>query len=937
MRSYVSVPLPPLSGGVNRFEREARPDQAVSAENVINKDGELCRRESFSSIACGAPHHAPSGSVMMMTSDAASTVGNWGELRDSEANFSSTNTRRLYIGAYDKFDGIEWGIVAGAPSGSPVCGGPVSLKAYYSKVSGSTVSWHSVSHIKDTTKKRVGSFYSSLCQDGQISFHSDELTDWAVAEPGDLSGAVSTLPSSNLYWIRLDIWDEKNNTSTYITDGDGEYLVVSQPGIRVFQLNPVNGIFPVKLGDRSVTVVCNDRQRSGGSAKRRPHEAGAQIGVVSSEAERTRLLRYKEDEGTGVYGAITWNQFTSDGGTAGSATSGPALTLGTADRLRKNITGYDWLFDSAGTVEPRFGQFRGGVVAENLVPQNNIPYSKSTFTFLTSALTGGYKEFEHCRLRITATSGSGNAVGQEREITASDATSTHTAITVYNDFPNVINGNERFAIIRPHSRAIINGEDYEVHEHDTTNGNHELRVVNGGGTAGKYARSPSAAITNKLVHWELSKEFRWAMDSGVRYSGVQSLASKTLILTNGKGPLMEYDGNRTRELYADTESWFAQKIAGEYAARLTEDETEFTLSAENQLHTKPPKGDFICDYKGHLMVADGETNEIRYSWTMNPYLWPLGNFLTIRDSFNNKITGMATLNDMLYVFTPTQVFSCGPFNADGKLSARPSSHGIGFVSHWAVQRVAVSGQSVLLGASSDGVYAYNGMEPVAVLDDWSRVLDGGVNQAKLSGAVAAVHQGKNRFYLAVPSAGSDKNDKILVYDYFRKAWWVWTAPFGVSYMATDFDEKGTERVLFGTNDGHIQVLVDGVNDDGKAFTGTVRSAPVQPFMEREGSLVAALVSVADLGASQTLSVKTYLDKKETPVATKALTVDGRQSVYDTGVFDTATFADDRFIEKRINQPFKARGHKFQLEFSGTGKWKTRDVTLLARVLERRGK
>ena len=91
MRSYVSVPLPPLSGGVNRFEREARPDQAVSAENVINKDGELCRRESFSSIACGAPHHAPAGSVMMMTSDAAGTVGNWAELRDSEANFSATN------------------------------------------------------------------------------------------------------------------------------------------------------------------------------------------------------------------------------------------------------------------------------------------------------------------------------------------------------------------------------------------------------------------------------------------------------------------------------------------------------------------------------------------------------------------------------------------------------------------------------------------------------------------------------------------------------------------------------------------------------------------------------------------------------------------------------------------------------------------------------
>ena len=186
MRSYVSVPLPPLTGGVNRFEREARPDQAVSAENVINKDGELCRRESFSSIACGAPHHAPAGSVMMLTSDAGGTVGNWDGLRDSSGELSGTNVRRIYVGADSKFDGIEWGLVTVVSPNTPVCGSSVSLKAYYSKVSDGTVTWHSVPHIKDTTRKRTGNFYSSLCQDGQVSFHSDELTDWAAATPEEL-------------------------------------------------------------------------------------------------------------------------------------------------------------------------------------------------------------------------------------------------------------------------------------------------------------------------------------------------------------------------------------------------------------------------------------------------------------------------------------------------------------------------------------------------------------------------------------------------------------------------------------------------------------------------------------------------------------------------------------------------------------------------------
>jgi hypothetical protein len=418
---------------------------------------------------------------------------------------------------------------------------------------------------------------------------------------------------------------------------------------------------------------------------------------------------------------------------------------------------------------------------------------------------------------------------------------------------------------------------------------------------------------------------------------VQSIASRTLIFTNGQGPLLEYDGSRTRELYADTESWFAEKIAGEIVTKLQEEETEFTLHAANQLHTSPPKGAYICDYMGHLMVADADSNEIAYSWVMNPYLWPLGNRFGVRDSFNNKITGMTTLGDKLIVFTATQLFECGPFSPDGKLAARPSSHGIGFVSHWSVQRISMSGQSLLMGVATDGVYAYNGVEPVAVLDDWERVLPGGVNQAKIHQSVAAVSQTKNRYYVAVPSAGSESNDRILVFDYARKAWWVWTAPHGVSFMATDLDEGGQERVLFGTNDGHVQILKEGTTDDSETITGTIRSAPLSAFGEREASYIGLLASASDLGHEGAVTVNSYIDKKDTAVLSKSLAVDARQATYGSGVFNTASFADDRFMEKRINQPFKARGHKFQVEVSGTAKWKLRDITLLARPLERRGK
>jgi len=936
MRGYVSVPLPSLSGGINRFEREAQPNQAVSGEDVINLDGELQRRESFTTIAAGVPHHFPKGAVFVATDNGSG--GSFADARDGTGNFSSTNIRSFYIGAYDKFDGVEWGTITAHPDGTPVGSHPVSLRVWYSTKEDAALTWTEIPHFKDTTILRCGNYMSTLCKDGQITFHADKLTGWETWTPAFINES-SVLTSDSLYWVRLDVWDLNTGASAYIADDPGVsgVLQLSQPGIRVFELNPVNGIFPLRLGDKNLTVVCNDRQKSGGATKRRPHEPGAQVGVVTNELEPTRVQRLVEDEGTGVYGTITWPLFTDSGSTAGAA-SGP--TLGTANRLQKSNPNYKWLYDPSGSQEPIFGQFRGSTVAETLIPQTT--YSATTLKFLKTAVAGEYREFDHCRLRVTAVSGSGNTVGHEREITRTTEDSTYTYITVYDAFPATPNANDRFAIIRPHARAIINGEDYEVHEHDVDDGDDEIRLVNGGGTTGKYARSPSTAITNKTVHFELSRELRWSMAGGFKYSGVYNKMNRTLVFTNGNGALLEYDGRRVRKMPADTDSEWVKKVAGEIEGKGDTEESVFTLHVGNQFLPSPPKGRYLASYKGHIMVADPDTNIIYYSWLGLPYIWPIGNRTQVQDSFNNRITGMTTLNDKLVVFTATQIFELGPFNADGKLFARPSSQGIGFVSHWSAQRISMSGQTILLGVASDGVYAYNGTEPVAVLDDWSRLLEKGVNQSKLHHAVAAVSQTKNRYYVAVPSAGSETNDKILVFDYFRKAWWVWSAPFGVSFMTTDFDEGGRERVLFGTNDGHVQVLTEGDTDDGQAITGTVRGASIAPFGEREGSLVAALVDVGDMGSADTLTVSSYLDKQETAKLAKTLSVNDRQATFGVAYWDQdaaadADWADGRFLEKRINQPYKARGNKFQLELSGTSRWKARGMTLLARVLERRGR
>ena len=676
MRSYYSVPLSSMEGGVNRFEAEAKRNQSVDALNVINDDGHLRRRDSFTSIAAGVPHHMPKGAVFVMTSDAAGIGEGNGEtvtdLRNGYGTISSTSIKRIYVGTPEKFDGISWGIV---DSVTDSLSSSISLGLYYHNSSSATT-WASVPWFQDKTRARVGNYLSSFCQDGDVSWHGGDLADWTPIAPTGIKAGTSFDSSylgdlAALYWIRVDILTT-SGALTSIPSGDTGLITV-KPGVRAFQLQPVNGLFPVRLADRQVTVVCNDRGRTGGASNLRAHEPGSQIGIIHNANGSTNILRLVQDEGLGTYGRIEWSAWTTSGTTAGSGTS---AYLGTASMLEKSDKSYSWLHDSTSS-EPRFGQFRGSPLVEGLVPQAGS--TSKIVKFLSSALNPESSEFDHCRLRLTdvsGTGGSGNTLGDDREIWRTYVSGLYTYVQVHGDLAAAPDSSDRVAIISPNARALVTplggeAEDLEVDVHATGSA-HQLAFV-----SGEYARAPSSLTTNKIVNFELSNECRWGIDSGRRYSGVYSRATKKLVLTNGRGPLLEIDGHRLRVLSADTTSTTAKTIAGELREK-EEEETEFSLHAKTFLRDKPPRGDIVVDYRGRIVVARKETNEISYNWPGKPDIWPVGYQFQVRDAENNPITGMATLYDKLVIYTSTAIFDCGPPNASGFFTVRPAGQGVGF-------------------------------------------------------------------------------------------------------------------------------------------------------------------------------------------------------------------------------------------------------------------
>lgn len=924
MGNYFSIPLSPMSGGVNRFEPEAKKDQSVDALNVTNDDGYLRRRDAFNSIALGVPHHLPKGAVFVLTSDAAVSEA-FADLRSGFGTVGSSSIKRFYIGCPETFDGISWGKQAVVSISSAI---NIEVTAHYSSdVDEAGLAWTSVPTLIDKTRTRAGSGLVSLTQDGQIGWHKGDLAGWITLMPAEIYASTGIDAADlgslgGLYWIRLDI--VSGGVNVQLPTGTS----IVTPGIRAFHLQPINGLFPVTIGGRQTTVVCSDRSRAGGAVAIRAFEPGAQIGLISGPASSTDPALIVEDEGLGVYDKRRWPAWN----VPSTLLTATGTYLGESEFLIKSYQTTEWEHDPLAG-EPLFGQFRGSPLVEGLSP--TALSTTKIVRFPLSQLDPAPNQYDHCRLRFTDAAGSSNPTGNDAEIWMITKDSSVAYVHVYEEFaftPSVL---DEFAIISPNCVARMesmsgSSGEFEIGEHSTAHG-HGVRF-----TLNSRAQTPSADLVGEHVNFQIGREARWSITGSKRYSGVYSSATKKLFILGPSTPLLDVDGSRVRRAVADTTSETAKAISGEIK-KSEEAATGFTLSAKTFLRTSPPDGDFIVDHRGRLIIARAETNEISYNWPSMPDIWPVGYTFHLRDAENNRITGMATLHDNLIVFTATAMFVC-TLGSGGYFSVRPVVQGVGFTSHAAVQKIVVNGSSALLGPGTDGVYMFNGGEPVVVLDDWSRLIAGGVNRGRLDDAVAAVSFTKNLYLLAVPSEGSEVNDRIIVFDYLRKNWWVWAHPRGVSFLATDFDAEGQEQVLIGSVDGHIEVLRNALDDDSLAVTGSARTVPKQPFGDAEGSFVGVLGHYGELGAGRSVTLKSFTEKKADSASSATVALDSRKVSAETDTWTGGKeWGDDRLLPRRTNLPTQTKGSLVSIEVSGADRWSLRNLTLLARRMGRRGR
>jgi len=654
------------------------------------------------------------------------------------------------------------------------------------------------------------------------------------------------------------------------------------------------------------------------------------VGLATTPEEPTKILHLTENEGSGTNAQVTIPQWTESTasmptshtaqGTTGVYPPGSSFTT----MRRTDLSLADWYYSGTSAET----EWRGGPVLSLAAAKVDNNGAGSTVNQISVTLDNvSANQYEHYLLRIT----SGTGANEERQIwknTATDSGTGKVIFYVFDDFSTGAPASSDIQIYAPHSRIEMreSQRDYEVQ----TNDDDDITVQEGR----PWAPPVESVVDNQGVHFYLSRRLRWLIEGGKFWTAAYDKNTNALYLSNDTSPILQFDGEHLRTLYPETDTdkdWNAERYAN---FLFLDQESRAEAKAEgitetSFLENSPIIGSIIVPFLRRLFILgiNNDPSQIRFSGENAFYVWPSLFLRTIADDSLRKLQGAAAMNNRLIFWTASSIMEFLFLGREDQFDSRILHTGAGFVSHYGVQVI----KSTLVGPNTDGLYAFNGASFEPVLDDWTRVFKEGVNIKRLDRCSSVHLQTKGYYMLAIASGGSNKNDKIFIWDYTRDRFWLWDAPYGASFLAKDYDENGDERLLIGTDDGHVMTLSDSATDDGKAITSYARSVPMNIFGHKEAAYT-KIQTVIGNGANNP-ELKFFVDKRDTPERTISLNADEGLNKLGSLVLDNSTtgvLADNRFAT--VNSSIQAKGKDFQVQIGGSNPWRLRRMYITARDL-----
>jgi hypothetical protein len=307
-------------------------------------------------------------------------------------------------------------------------------------------------------------------------------------------------------------------------------------------------------------------------------------------------------------------------------------------------------------------------------------------------------------------------------------------------------------------------------------------------------------------------------------------------------------------------------------------------------------------------------------------IWPKTNTYRLHSDTGNRIIGMRSFKDTLFVWTKSTVYA-GRLTERGQLTFETVSSAFGFSNHHGVTQIVIDGQETLVGITPKGIYTILGQP---VLTEWSRVLPFGVNQGALQNSLATVLHDENLAFFAVPEKGKAENNLLVVYDFNTRIWTTWTLPFGCTYLTTSKNKQGKQELYLGTNDGFVCVLRDSATDDSLSITKTVQTHPMQLGSSAEVNINKITILAAGLGTG-TITLSGYSNDEVKPYFSGAMVVNSGEATWGVSIWGTAYWGMPAFRPVTVTPP-QTRASTFALKLTTTSKVRIRSIEIFPKIL-----
>lgn len=922
------IPLSDFTGGINTFEKECAPNQAVDASDVWERDGDVQRRPGFKTVVAGPVHFLPHGALMVKREAPNGTITDVSDRNLNSLQITSDVLERIWFGCTEPFDGIDIPI----SSVSGLVGEERNLAVKYRNSDEELVVAYDITDTTVGDSSTLTSRRLPLRKAGRVSWHQSQFEDWEATE----------LDGDTAYWVCIELAErplvggEAEPAYSFYASATSRTLGMSAPGCRAFTLAPINGLFSARLKNETpVLFVGADRVPT-------DRELGGNIGVRKNHSDSIKESFIVDRSGSAVIQQATTPAWSHAGASTG--------TEGTSSVVTKLDQTYNMF-----TNEQAGSKINGAAIPVSVVT------SAAVFRLNLSGL-GIRKPFKGNIIEVAAAGGVGGlSIGDRFEVVscALDLSNDVADVVIY-PVPAGMNTSVTFNLWSQANTLVLR-------DIGNTPFKDRLLQANAAHTFTPLAIGvinpslPSAQYTS----FQTGKYAVHAIPPGKFWSFCFNAVTGRIIFTNGQSALLEYDGEQTRKLPALWNATDGVEGADKVAVITAGLETlalelgNPDINQGNVLRRQPPDVSLVAYYRGLIVVVHRHDPTVIY-WTAPGAandIWPVIYATSVRDQHSAPITGLFTLNEQLIAVTSNGLFAANPPGIDNYLIFTPVAQGIGFLGQNSVATIALAGSSVLVGPNTDGISAFTGASPISLLDDWRRVVDGGINTRVLDKSCGAVWQQENLYFLSVASKGSSVNDLVIVVDYSPMQGgepcklWVWRPPYGgVTSMCTDRDNNGKERVLFGMADGHVCELADIPRDGAEEIVGRAKSPPIY-FEGRTMAFTGAHVMIEELGTEAEVTVRTFVNSDRNR-QTLVKQVRSGGEVFDTarctttGVSDE--FSDPRQVTRKLN--FRAGGvdasgaleratigESFQYEIESSARFKLRAAQLHVSPKGLRGK